>query len=124
MTKDQLAEFHLSWLPASKIFDKCSDDTMILVYDKCYPLSGVYADDLEAALDGGSSDEVVLILHGMVDEIEAAEEQIQRWRRAHPVKRGGHIIGRWLHDLGRALQIWGCDDQEWADADHGVPDRE
>jgi hypothetical protein len=118
MTSDQLAEFHLRWLPASVIFDQCTDATLILVYDGQYPLDQVYLADLETALEDGSRDEVTLLLHEYVDQLEAEGAQVMRWRRAHPIKAGGHRVGYHLHNLGRWLLMLGADDPEWG-ADRG-----
>jgi hypothetical protein len=104
MTSDQLGEFHLGWLPANLIFDKCTDETEVLVYDGRHPVSGIYLADLEIALeDGGSRDEVILLLHEMVDQLEAEYAQVQRWRKAHPIKVGGTASGAGLMTGGEVF---------------------
>jgi hypothetical protein len=109
----ELAEYHLSWQPAKMIFPDCPDDSQILVYDGV-PVSGIYLEDLDLAFqDGASSDDITLLLHEMIDELEAEKASAERWRAAHPIKYRGHRIGNRLYYLAHRLIMWGADDPEW-----------
>jgi len=94
MTTEELAEFHLSWKPASVVFHNCTDETPVLVYGDQHPVGGIYLDDLALALEEGvSQDEVILLLHEMVDQIEEEQAQAQRWRERIRSKQGGTVSG-------------------------------
>jgi hypothetical protein len=87
-TDEELAEYHLSWIP-------------MLSYDDV-PLLGGDLDLIVNALEEGvSADTVVLMLHELMDDqddtVREYERDLATWRKRHPIRHLLSRIGRYLH---------------------------
>jgi hypothetical protein len=104
LTPDELAGYHLKWLPTREAFPGADDDSPVLCYDHTppYVLASDEVDELNDAIENGASpDDVILYLHELLDHLDGEAEARRLWYRRHPV--------RWLASrLGWHLSKWGA----------------